>query len=217
MSLDWNAVGALGGWVAASVAFSAFLLQRRQISFSANLDSLWRLQDEFNSEDMCDKRSRVAKRLIAGNTAHDRDTEDILDFFDLIGYLVEQKALDKVTSWMLFSDAGLSYWFGATTYLKANNAKSLYWGHLSSLVRGVFIPLEMQKEKMSKDAAESAGRKRSAVFLTNEITGKAAALTRRSVTSAPAGRASTVPASEEERPQPAESVPGMIAGKETTV
>lgn len=208
MSLDWNAIGALGGWVAASVAFSAFLLQRRQISFSANLDSLWRLQDEFNSEDMCEKRSRVAKRLIAGNTAHDRDTEDILDFFDLIGYLVEQKALDKVTSWMLFSDGGLSYWFGAHTYLKVNNAKSLYWGHLSSLVSGVFIPLEMQKEKLSKDEVERAGRERSAVFLNNEITGKAGAFTRRSVTSASADRASSVPATEEEQSQPTESVPG---------
>ena len=206
MSLDWNAIGALGGWVAASVAFSAFLLQRRQISFSANLDSLWRLQDEFNSEDMCEKRSRVAKRLIAGNTAHDRDTEDILDFFDLIGYLVEQKALDKVTSWMLFSDAGLSYWFGASTYLKANNAKSLYWGHLSSLVSGVFIPLEMQKEKLSKHEAERAGRERSTVFLTNEITGKAAVLSRRSVTSGSTTQASSIQTATLEQPRAAETV-----------
>lgn len=192
MSVDWNAIGALGGWVAASVAFSAFLLQRRQISFSANLDSLWRLQDEFNSEDMCEKRSRVASRLLAGNTAHDRDTEDILDFFDLIGYLVEQKALDKVTSWMLFSDAGLSYWFGASTYLRANNADSLYWGHLSSLVSGVFIPLEMRKEKCSKDEVARKGKVRSDVFLNHEIAGQAAVLTRRPVSSASPARASSV-------------------------
>lgn len=84
VNVDWNAIGAISGWVAASVAASAFLLQRRQMGFSANLDSLWRLEDEFNSEAMCDKRARVAKRLIARDRAPDRDTEDILDIFDLI-------------------------------------------------------------------------------------------------------------------------------------
>lgn len=205
MNVDWNAIGALGGWVAASIAFSGFLLQRRQISFSANLDSLWRLQDEFNSEAMCEKRARVAKRLIARDKAPDRDTEDILDFFDLIGYLVEKKALDDVTSWMLFSDAGLSYWFGASSYLAANNPNSLYWGHLTSLISDVFIPFEMRKEKLSKEEVERGGRVRSDVFLNLEISGKAGVLTRRLVTSPSTGRASPGQAQAKDQPQPAEA------------
>ena len=204
MTVDWNAIGALGGWVAASIAFSAFLVQRHQISFSANLDSLWRLQDEFNSEAMCEKRARVARRLTARDKACDRDTEDILDFFDLIGYLVEQKALDKVTSWMLFSDAGLSYWFGASVYLAANNANSLYWGHLSSLISDVFIPLEMRKEKLSKDEVVRSAKDRSDVFLELECSGKPATLSRRLVTSPSTGRASSIQTAAEEQPQPAD-------------
>ena len=115
--MDWNAIAALGGWVAAIVAFSAYLLQRRQMSFSANLDSLWRLEDKFNDDAMVAKRSTVARRLLDNDTTADRNTEDILDYFDMMGYLINRKALDKETAWMMFSDAALSYWFGANKYI----------------------------------------------------------------------------------------------------
>jgi hypothetical protein len=69
MSTDWSAVAALGsGWVAAGIGFGAYLLQRKQMSLSANLDSLWRLEDKFNGDGMVAKRAKVARQLLNGDS-----------------------------------------------------------------------------------------------------------------------------------------------------
>ena len=77
---------------------------------------------------MVAKRATVAKRLLDKDTAADRDTDDILDYFDLMGYLIDRKALDKETAWMMFSDAAFAYWFAARTYIEANGTGEPYWG-----------------------------------------------------------------------------------------
>lgn len=209
MSIDWNAIAALGGWVAAVVAFSAYLLQRRQMSFSANLDSLWRLEDKFNDDAMVTKRAMVAKRLLDKDTTPDRDTEDILDYFDLIGYLIDRKALDKETAWMMFSDAAFGYWFGARTYIDANGTGEPYWGDFKSLINEVFVPIEGRKGKLSAEEVRRRALDHSAEFLACEIAMKPVSLTTRTLTSASSGRAGLGRPSGAQQPEPSGTVPSL--------
>lgn len=182
------------------MAFGAYLLQRRQMSFSANLDSLWRLEDKFNDDGMVTKRSIVAQRLLDKDTAPDRQTEDILDYFDMIGYLIDRKALDKETAWMMFSDAALSYWFGAKAYLDANGGGA--YCDFKSLITGDFLPIEMRKGKIDAKEVEERAIKRSSEFLACEVAMVPPALRTRTVTSASSGRAQLGRTKRQEAPQP---------------
>jgi hypothetical protein len=174
------------------------------MSFSANLDSLWRLEDKFNEQGMVAKRATVAKRLLDKDTAADRDTDDILDYFDLMGYLIDRKALDKETAWMMFSDAAFAYWFGARTYIEANGTGEPYWGDFKSLINDVFVPIEGRKGKLSAKEVQRRAVDHSAEFLACEIAMKTGPLTSRALTSASTGRAGLGRPSADQQPEPAE-------------
>lgn len=188
-AIDWNAVSAVAGWAAAVVAIGALWLQQRQSNFSTHLDSLWRLLDQFNGDDMVAKRATVAAQLLNGNIKENAQTDDILDFFDLIGYLIEKRALDKEAAWMMFSDAGCSYWYGSQNYMDAAKQKNpLYWEHYRPLVN-VFLSAEMSKGGLkNREDAEARAKVRAPDFLQEEKGLGSGGLTQRSAT-AGSGRA----------------------------
>jgi hypothetical protein len=149
---------------------------------------LWRLDDKFNEEGMVAKRSTVAQRLLDKDTAPDRQTEDLLDYFDTIGFLIDRKALDRETAWRMFSDAAFSYWFGAQAYLDANGGGD-YWGDFKSLVNDVFVPIEMRKDGIDAKQFHDRAVDRSREYLACEVAMLPAAVTARALTSASSGRA----------------------------
>lgn len=185
IQMDWNAIAAVAGWVAAVAAIATLWWQQWQSNFSTHLDYLWRLQDQFNGPEMAAKRAIAAAQLLDGNTKENPKTDAILDFFDLVGYIVQQKALDKEAAWMMFSDAGCSYWYGAEPYIKAANLKNpLYWEHFKPLI-DAFISIEMSKGGIkSRTDAEARARVRSADFLQEERNLSLAGRTQATATSA---------------------------------
>src|SRR5713101_143926 len=188
-AIDWNAVSAAAGWAAAVVAIGALWLQQRQSNFSTHLDSLWRLLDQFNGAEMSAKRATVAAQILAGNMTENPQPDNILDFFDLIGYLIEKKALDEEAAWMMFSDAGCSYWYGAQDYMNAAKQKNrLYWEHYRPLI-DAFLSMEMNKGGLKRrEDAIARAKVRAPDFLHEETALASAGLTQRSATSA-SGRA----------------------------
>jgi hypothetical protein len=130
---DLNALSAWGTAAAAVFALLALFLsawtlsvQTRQAHFSSNLDNLWHLEDAFGSANMLASRATAAKALqrradhpLAQASAHQIGALcEVLDFFELVGYLVERRALDPDTAWMDFADWALSYWQAAEAYIR---------------------------------------------------------------------------------------------------
>ena len=64
MSIDYNAVAAYAGLIAAMAAVVAIWLEGRRARFSQGLDILLRMNDTFDSNDFKEKRQTVVNLLL---------------------------------------------------------------------------------------------------------------------------------------------------------
>jgi len=148
--MDFNAISAWAAVLAVLAAIVALIIQVRQATFNSSLDSLWHLEERFSSTDMRRERARAATFLLErkpDETQEVPEVYDVLDFFDLVGYLVNKHAITKEAAWINFSDGAINYWFASRKYIETQRKKnnSLYWTHYGSLI-AVMMDIEAAKQ-----------------------------------------------------------------------
>lgn len=92
--MDYNAIMAWAAIITAIVAIVSIIIERKRTRFSMSVDLLFKLNDEFNSPKLLRNRIRAAKSANTGRI-NGGQVDDILDFFETVGYLVRRGALDK--------------------------------------------------------------------------------------------------------------------------
>jgi hypothetical protein len=127
---------ALAGVVIAAlaliVAFVAMIWQAKQTHASNSISNLWRFLDEWDSQQM--HRIRVKA---CGAIKEKRDSDDIpdlLSFFEELGFLVRQRALDADAAWAMFSAWVLPYWRATRYYVEDDQRNdATYWENFQYL------------------------------------------------------------------------------------
>ena len=138
MEIEWSAVGAIGGLFSVTVAVVALLLQGRRARIALQTDLLLKYYDRFYSPEMHKTRQTAAQQLLAGKSPN-YELEDVLDYFGIIGALLERKALDHKLAYGLFDWWILRYWSCAQEYINARRQYSAdpdpeMWAYLDRLV-----------------------------------------------------------------------------------
>jgi hypothetical protein len=138
MDIEWSAVGAIGGLFSVTVAVVALLLQGRRARIALQTELLLKYYDRFYSPEMHKMRQTAARQLLEGKSPN-YELEDVLDYFGIIGALLERGALDHELAYGLFDWWILRYWSCAEEYVKARRQSSAdpdpeMWAYLGRLV-----------------------------------------------------------------------------------
>jgi hypothetical protein len=103
--MNWTFLIGIGTIVLAVVAgYQAWLLRN-----STMADLTLKLDERFNDK-LLRKRKKAAQSLKNRPAEHDADIEDVLDFFETLGFLIRHRALDKKVVWHTFFYWIHGYW-----------------------------------------------------------------------------------------------------------
>jgi len=138
MDIQWNAVAAIGGLVTATIAIIALVVGGRRSRIALQTDLLLKYYDRFYSTDMHHLRQTACRKLISGKSPN-YELEDVLDYFGIIGALLERKALDQELTCGLFDWWIIRYWFCAEKYVESRrldpeDSDYEMWAYLERLV-----------------------------------------------------------------------------------
>jgi hypothetical protein len=97
------------------VAICALIYQISRSRFSLNVELCLKLEDKFNSPDFRKTRSNAAKLILKKQFVK---AEDVFDYFETLGYLVREKALDKKIVWSTFFEWVQGYWSAGIQYIQ---------------------------------------------------------------------------------------------------
>jgi hypothetical protein len=100
--IDWNAVAALAAVAAAVVAIGGLIFERRRYRSTQAIDLLLRFEDRFATPELRHARAEATRGLRRNDPTQ---SDDVLDFFETVGLIVERHALDIELVWSSFD-----YW-----------------------------------------------------------------------------------------------------------
>jgi hypothetical protein len=170
--VNWSVLVALASMVAALAAVAGVVVVSRQVQegaqrarLSTALDSLWRLQAEWNSSDMEDARSGAAAALLSDEPSTDIDA--VLDFFDWLALLLERGALDEEMVWHEFYWPMANYWFASQDYVQQiQRDDPTAWQDLGTVMTRLVAVEARRKRRTAAEAVPSEGQMRD--FLSDE-------------------------------------------------
>lgn len=149
MAIDWTVATGWAALITAAAAVVALILQSRHTRFSVSLDMLWRLEQQFRGDGiMLQRRKSAAESLIAN--APNSDLDEVLNFFELLGFLLRRNAIDAEMVWYSFYSRGTGYWFASQEYILAiRNEDPTIWMDFEYLIK-ILTKLEKRKNKASR-------------------------------------------------------------------
>ena len=107
-------VTAFAALLAALVALIALILEGRRIRLQLGTGNMWRLIDQWDHPGMRRLRARVAQRLLDDPQERESisgEALDVLNIFELMGYLVRSKTLKLEDAWVNVSSWATSWWY----------------------------------------------------------------------------------------------------------
>jgi hypothetical protein len=116
---DWTAVAAISAFAAALAVVYQTCIYR----FSLGVDLTLKLDERFEGIEFQKKRAKAARALRQDSGVPKPDVEDVLDFFETLGFLVRRKALDKELVWNTFFYVFYGYCLYAKIYVEAQAQK----------------------------------------------------------------------------------------------
>jgi len=137
---------------AAAVAMALFVAahvrqetQRRL--FTTGLDTLWRYEAQWNSDAMFEARSAAAAALLDGRPT--RAIDEVLDFFDQLGLLLNRGALDEEMVGYQFYWPLANYWLASQDYVgQVRRSAPHLWEHLET-VMGRLLAVEARRRHLT--------------------------------------------------------------------
>lgn len=143
--IDYNPIIAWTGLITAIVSIFALSSENRKWRFSLSIDLLFRLDDKYDTSVMKAFRRNAAKLLLQyqdnnKNKEYRDSLDEVLDFFEMIGNLVQRRAINDEMVWHNFSNSIFSYWYFAekSGYIKEirEQDKSI-WEDISYLRKAI--------------------------------------------------------------------------------
>jgi hypothetical protein len=161
MNIDYNAITAWAAMLAAIAAVLTLYFENKRSRFSVGIDLLLKLDERYDTVGMRRLRRSAAKSLLAKSASGDVD--EVLDFFEMIGFLVQGGALDKKMVWHNFFHSVSGYWNSAKEYIQQEQERlkdPTVWRELDFLYKSV-TTIEKRERKcldsdllLSKDSIE---------------------------------------------------------------
>lgn len=128
MKIDSNIISSIAAIITAFAAVAAFWWQGHLNRINMNFEYLWRLDEQFaNNDKMLKKRKKIACALL--EKRYISEIDDILDFFETIGLLIERGVLDKRLISDRFNYWAVRYWLVSSSYI-LEKRRSAYSPHL---------------------------------------------------------------------------------------
>jgi hypothetical protein len=156
MSIDYNAVAAYAGLIAAMAAVVAIWLEGRRARFSQGLDILLRMNDTFDSNDFKEKRQTVVNLLLKQGEgsklpAQADAIDDLLNHFEVLGLLLRKRVLDEELVWAHYFVWLHYYFFSLRTYIASVRTwEPTIWDDVDWLHKRL-IPLERKHRPKGSD------------------------------------------------------------------
>jgi hypothetical protein len=125
MNLDWTAIGSIATAAAVVVAIIVAVWESRRHHFAHSVDLIRDLRKDFDSPEFRVVRKKAAESL-KGKTYDDpanpinKDSDEVLDFFDVVGYLTYRGALDNRMVWHDFYYWIVGYYENAQVHIAKN-------------------------------------------------------------------------------------------------
>ena len=174
-SINWTALAALAASVTALLALLTSVMIFRQVRHDSQrmrsttaLESIWRFDARWNSDDMVTARSAAAGALLNGQPT--RDVEAVLDFFDQMALLVSRGALDAEMVWYQFYWPMANYWFASQEHVRAIAADDpMRWEQLTKVMPRLVAIEAQRRKRTTEQAVPTAAQIKD--FLTTESAG----------------------------------------------
>ncbi|MBI1818675.1 MAG: hypothetical protein HYR72_27135 [Deltaproteobacteria bacterium] len=107
--------------------------QERLTKFTMGVTALQQLAEEWGTR-MVPQRQAAATALLAGKT--DSSTSMVLDFFERVGLLVNNGALDEELAWHQFYEPLVHYWFANREFIRVAQARDqTIWQDLDKVAK----------------------------------------------------------------------------------
>lgn len=146
LALLVSVVAAWAAFRSAKAAENANRAAASQTRIALQTDSLFKLEERFNSRELLGERARAAPALRTNPIGP--DIEDVLDFMDTIGLYLKNGALNEDDVWNTFGYWILRYWLLSENYVREKQRKGQsLWDNFASLA-----------DKMSKKSAKEGER-----------------------------------------------------------
>jgi hypothetical protein len=129
----WSAVGA------AVIAVYAVIQEMEQSRFATGLDALMRQDEVWNGERMKQFRKSVVSSSMKNGRLSD-DIDEVLDFFEFLGYLVYLRSIDENLVWNSYFYWLHRYRFLAKEYIAEKQQQDpTVWGDVISLHKKLVV------------------------------------------------------------------------------
>jgi hypothetical protein len=154
----------------AAIAIVAILIQMKVARFSTGIDTLWRLQDQWDSREMRCARVAVAQGLSNNSlpTVEHGQVNDVVNFFEFIGLLVRKGAVDLDGAWNNFSDWALPYWEELSGWIDEHRyGDATVWENYG-LLQVQLLAVEANRRHLTPDATVQKIRDGIPAFLSRE-------------------------------------------------
>ncbi len=157
MNIQLTDLAAIGGLVGAAVAVITLVVGGRRSRIALQTDLLLKYYDKFYSLEMHHLRQVASQKLIDGESPN-YELEDVLDYFGIIGALLERKVLDHRLTHGLFDWWILRYWYCAEKYVQSRRKDTddpdpEMWSYLEGMVKRL---IAYRKKKDSPEISEIA-------------------------------------------------------------
>jgi hypothetical protein len=114
--VNWAAVSAVAALIGVGILYWQVSQQAALSRFTTGIDSLWHLDDRWDTE-MTATRRKAAASLLAKDPTMDVDA--VIDFFELLALLVNRQILDPEMAWHAYYWPLANYWAASSEYVRA--------------------------------------------------------------------------------------------------
>jgi hypothetical protein len=111
------------GWIGATVGLIGLWYQARRARYTLSIDLVLKLSDRFDSPEMRATRVRAAQALLRAPTEGNTAVDDVLNFFEELGFLVDRRAVDAEAAWEFFYYWVARYYHATLEYLQTMEAE----------------------------------------------------------------------------------------------
>jgi hypothetical protein len=157
--IDYNALVAWVGLGTALVAVLALWLEGRRWRFALGVELILRLEAEFRTARMYESRREVAGAFLSDNlTQASNALDEIINFYDGVGYFVERHALERKVVWNHFFSYMYRFWHYAQPYIESERRRDpTLWKSAGRLYHQLLRIEKKERGRLRAPLALSAG------------------------------------------------------------
>jgi hypothetical protein len=164
MGVDWQAIGTLAAMAGVIIAVATLSIQTRFTRISLQTDTLLKLDERFQSEDIKQLRRIASKKILMKDPQND-ELGELLEFLGTICFLAQIKAINPELTYKNYSWWMIRYWLSAKDYIQqTREVDPLSWVTMEKEVgilkrkelKEGYSPADYSEEKLTEFCNEEA-------------------------------------------------------------